>query len=66
MRFETIPGAYEYNESYFKNQFRVGQQVTIKVTSTNISNGEINFAYVSKKGYNNKGGKNHEKTYKHK
>ena len=66
MRFETIPGAYGYNESYFKNQFRVGQQVTVKVSSTNISNGEINFAYVSKKGYNNKGGKNHEKTYKHK
>ena len=66
MRFETIPGAYGYNESYFKNQFRVGQQVCVKVTSTNISNGEINFAYVSKKGYNKIGAKRYEKTNKHK
>lgn len=66
MRFETIPGAYGYNDSYFKNQFKIGQQVNVKVLSTSVSNGEINFAYVSKKSYNNKGERKHEKTYKHK
>ena len=36
MRFETIPGAYDYNESYFKNQFKMGQTVTVKVLSTSV------------------------------
>lgn len=66
MRFETIPGAYDYNESYFKSQFKMGQTVTVKVLSTSVKNGEINFAYVSKRSYNNKGGKRHEKVNKHK
>lgn len=66
MRFETIPGAYEYNESYFKNQFKMGQSITVKLISTSVKNGEINFAYMSKKSYNNKGGRKHEKVNKHK
>ena len=68
LRFENIPGAYEYNYSYFAKQFKLGQVVTVKVASTNINNGEINFAYVSKKNYNNvnKGGKKNVKTNKHK
>ena len=66
LRFETIPGAYDYNESYFKSQFKMGQTVTVKVLSTSVKNGEINFAYVSKRSYNNKGGKKHEKVNKHK
>ena len=64
MRFETIPGAYSYNLDYFTNQFKIGQQITVKVSSTNISNGEINFAYVKKKPYNIKGGKKNVKTNK--
>lgn len=64
MRFETIPGAYAYNESYFKNQFKIGQQIKVKILSTNVKNGEINFAYVSKINYNKKGGKNNEKINK--
>ena len=68
LRFENIPGAYEYNSSYFAKQFKMGQVVTVKVLSTNINNGEINFAYVGKKNYNNvsKGGKKNVKTHKHK
>ena len=68
LRFENIPGSYEYNYSYFAKQFKLGQVVTVKVASTNINNGEINFAYVSKKNYNNvnKGGKKNVKTNKHK
>ena len=67
LRFETIPNAYEYNFSYFAKQFKVGQKIAVKVSSTNINNGEINFAYVGKTNYNNnKGGKKNVKTYKHK
>ena len=67
LRFETIPNAYEYNFSYFAKQFKVGQKIAVKVSSTNVNNGEINFAYVGKTNYNNnKGGKKNVKTYKHK
>lgn len=58
MRFETIPGAYGYNLDYFVSQFKIGQEITVKVASTNIANGEINFAYIKKKPYNKKGDKN--------
>ena len=56
LRFETIPGAFEYNYSYFAKQFKLGQPILVRVSSTNITNGEINFAYVNKKTYNNKKG----------
>ena len=44
LRFETIPGAFEYNYSYFAKQFKIGQTILVKVSSTNITNGEINLA----------------------
>ena len=55
MRFETIPGSYSYNLDYFAKQFKIGQKVLVKVSSTSVSNGEINFAYVKKIKYNNSG-----------
>ena len=57
MRFETIPGAYSYNMNYFSKQFKIGQKIMVKVMSTNINNGEVNFAFVKKTKYNNNGGK---------
>ena len=57
MRFETIPGSYAYNLDYFAKQFKIGQKIMVKVMSTSISNGEINFAYVKKIKYNNSGDK---------
>ncbi len=62
MRYETIPGAYAYNYSYFQKQFKIGNQVRVKVISTNIDNGEINFAYVVKKDNIKQGGKKNVKT----
>ena len=50
MRFDTIYGAYEYNYSYFQKQFKIGQKIMVKVVSTNISSGEINFSYVKQNG----------------
>lgn len=64
MRFETIPGAYNYNYDYFAKHFKIGQMVMVKVISTSISNGEINFAYVNKKQYNIKGDKKNVKNHK--
>ena len=70
MRYDTMDGAYCYNLSYFSKQFRIGQKILVKVLSTNVKNGEINFAYVKKNNYNKnsnkKKGKNNEKAYKHK
>lgn len=55
MRYETIHGAYDYNFSFFQKQFKIGTPIIVKVLSTNIPNGEINFAYVGQKRYNKKG-----------
>lgn len=57
MRFETIPGAYSYNMDYFAKQFKIGQNIMVKVMSTNVNNGEVNFAFVKKTKYNNIGGR---------
>ena len=38
-----------------KAQEEIGQKVLVKVSSTSVSNGEINFAYVKKIKYNNSG-----------
>ena len=57
MRFETIPGAYSYNMDYFAKQFKIGQKIMVKVMSTNVNNGEVNFAFVKKTKYNNIGGR---------
>ena len=52
MRFENIPNFYNYNYEYVKSRFKLGSKVAVKVISCDISNGEINFAYVNKKIYN--------------
>lgn len=61
MRFETIPEYYQYENSFFAKQFKIGQKVVVKVLSCQIKKGEINFAYVKKKTYNKRGEKQNEK-----
>jgi len=64
LRYENMNTGYYETFDSIKKRYNIGSRVTVKVNSTNITNGEINFALVAKKSYN-RSGKKYE-NYKHK
>ncbi len=62
MRYETIPGAFSYNLSFYQKKFKIGNILKVKVISTNVSNGEINFAYIAHETKIQQGGQKNVKT----
>lgn len=65
MRYETIKDDF-HDFSYFKSQFKLGSKVIVKVISTNIQNGEINFAFIKSKVIQKGGKKYGKQNYRHK
>ena len=68
MRFETIPDFYNQNPAYALRNLKIGSKIRVEVISVNVKNGEINFAYYSKRNIiNKKGGyRKHDKNHRRK